>query len=70
MRWEKVSKLWGRDQGPYEPVDAFVMALQKIAKSAAVNEEMLRYAIMRRLNKELQIQSGATSLAKLISAVH
>ena len=71
MKWQKASKLWSRDQGQYESVDAFVTALQKIAKSAAVNDEMLRYAIMRGLRKELRshvIQSGATSLNDLISA--
>ena len=71
MCWQKASKLRGRDQGPHESVDSFATAVQKIAKSAAVNDKMLRYAIIRGLRKELRthvIQSGATSLADLISA--
>jgi len=52
MRWQKASKLWGRYQGQHESVDAYVIALQKIAKSAGVHSDMLRYAMMRGLRKE------------------
>ena len=71
MRWQKASKLWGRDQGQHESVDAYATALQKIAKSAGVHDDMLRYAIMRGLRKELRahvIQSGVTTLSGLIDA--
>ena len=71
MRWQKASKLWGRDQGQHESVDAYVTALQKIAKSAGVNDDMLRYAMMRGLRKELRahvIQSGAMTLTGLVDA--
>ena len=70
MRWQKASKLWGRDQGQHESVDAYVTALQKIAKSAGVHDDMLRYAITHGLRKELRnvIQSGVTTLSGLIDA--
>jgi len=70
MRWQKANKLWGRDQGQQEDVDAYVTALQKIAKSAGVHDDMLRYAIMRGMRKELRnvIQSGVTTLSGLIDA--
>jgi len=42
IRWQKASKLWGRDQGQHESVDAYVTALQKIAKLAGVHDDMLR----------------------------
>ena len=53
MRQQKASKLWGRDQGQHERVDAYVTAIQKIAKSAGVHDDMLRYAIMRGLRKKI-----------------
>jgi len=71
IRWQKASKLWGRDQGQHESADAYVTALQKIAKSAGVHDDMLRYAMMRGLRKELRahvIQSGATTLSCLVEA--
>jgi len=71
MRWQKASKLWGRYQGQHESVDAYVIALQKIAKSAGVHNDMLRYAMMRGLRKELRadmMQSGATTLSGLVEA--
>jgi len=71
MRWQKASKLWGRDQGQHESVDAYVAALQKIAKSAGVHDDMLRYATLRELRKELGahvIQSNATTLSGLVEA--
>ena len=46
-------------------------ALQKIAKSAGVNDDMFRYAMMRGLRKELRahvIQSGLTTLSGLVEA--
>jgi len=70
-RWQKASKWWGRDQGQHESVDAYVTALQKTVKLAGVHDDMLRYAMMRGLRKELRahvIQSGATMLSGLVKA--
>ena len=71
LKWKKATLLWARDQLPSETIDSYFTALQKIAKSAGVADDILRYAMMRGMRKDLRphvIQSGATTLAELVSA--
>ena len=71
LKWQKASKMWARDQLVGESVEEFVTALQKMAKTAGVDDTMLRYSVMRGLRRELRphvIQSGATTLADVVKA--
>jgi Retrotransposon gag protein len=71
LKWQRASRIWSRDQGAEESVDDYVTVLQKMAKSGGVDDDTLRYAIMRGLRPALRsfvIQDGASTLADLIKA--
>jgi len=71
LKWQEASKMWARDQLVGESVEEFVTALQKMAKTAGVDDTMLCYSVMRGLRRELclyMIQSRATTLADVVKA--
>jgi len=73
LRWQKVTDLWNRRQGDTESVDAYVTAMQKMAKVSGVqgDSDQLRYAIQRGLKPELLafvIQSQPSTVPELVQA--
>ena len=71
LKWQKASTMWSRSQGEMESVDAYVTAMKKLARSVAVDNVQLRFAIQRGLRPELighVIQSQPESIDELIKA--
>jgi len=71
LKWQKASTMWSRSQGEMESVDAYVTAMKKLARSVAVDDVQLRFAIQRGLRPELighVIQSQPESIDALIKS--
>ena len=69
--WKRASAIWHRDQLASETVDDYIAEMVWKAKEAAIDDDMLRYAVMRGIHSQYRpyvMQQNPDSISSLLEA--
>lgn len=71
LKWQKVSSIWDRKMTATETSDEFVAVMKKLAKEAAMPDDMLSSALIKNLRPELRrfvVQQGKKTVDDILQA--
>jgi hypothetical protein len=70
-KWKQTADIWRRRQGPTEPVDDYIAAMQAAARRVKMSQSSLADAIIQGLHPEIRLHvlhAGAETLEQILEA--